>query len=129
MNRNESIADVLQTLPSATVPWLLVTGLTFITAAQFVTMAPVMVGVATLMLGSTLAIQHRVPTQLRLLVVTANLIVYLGLYALFLGALIHQTTLWMPIAPPWFRLTDLGASLWLVILSLQVGVRQIQAAI
>lgn len=128
MNRNDSLPALLEELPHNTVGWLLVGGLTLVTAAQFATMVPVMVGVATLMLGSTLAVRDRVPPQLRLLAMSANLIVYLLLYGLFFGALVHQATLWMPIAPPWFRLTDLGASFWLVILSLQIGVRQIQAA-
>lgn len=128
MNTDDQLTDRLQELSPTLVPWLLVAGLTLVTAAQFVTHVPVMVGVGTLMLGSTLAIRDRVPPQLRLLAFTVNLIAYLVLYALFLGAVMHQTTLWMPIAPPWFRLTDLGSSIWLVILSLQTGVRQIQAA-
>lgn len=129
MNNEHSLPDRLQQLSPSIVPWLLVAGLAMVTAAQFVTHVPVMVGVATLMLGSTLAIRDRVPPQLRLLVMTINLVTYLALYALFLGAVMHRTTLWMPVAPPWFRLTDLGSSIWLVIVSLQVGVRQIQATI
>lgn len=129
MNNNESLPAQLEQLSPATVPWLMISGLAVVTAAQFVPMMPVMTGVATLMLGSTLAVRDRVPPQLRLLAMSVNLLVYLLLYALFLGAVIHQTTLYIPLAPPWFRLTDLGASIWLVILSLQVGVRQIQAAI
>lgn len=128
MDRNDSLPAFLEQLPHNTVGWLLVGGLSLVTAAQFFTMVPVMLGVAVLMLGSTLAVRDRVPPQLRLLAMSTNLIVYLLLYGLFFGALVHQATLWVPIAPPWFRLTDLGASLWLVILSLQVGVRQIQAA-
>jgi hypothetical protein len=129
MNRDHSLPATLQQLAPSLVPWLLATGLGLVTAAQFVTHVPVMVGVAVLMLGSTLAIRDRVPPQLRLLVMTVNLVGYLLLYALFLGAVMHQATLWVPIAPPWFRLMDLGSSIWLVILSLQVGVRQIQAAL
>ncbi len=129
MNNEHSLVDRLQQLSPSIVPWLLVAGLTMVTAAQFATHVPVMVGVATLMLGSTLAIRDRVPPQLRLLVMTINLVTYLVLYTLFLGAVMHRTTLWMPVAPPWFRLTDLGSSIWLVVVSLQVGVRQIQAAI
>lgn len=129
MNSNESLPAQLEQISPATVPWLMISGLLAVTVAQFVPMMPVMTGVATLMLGSTLAVQIRVPPQLRLLAMSVNLLVYLLLYALFLGAVIHQTTLSIPLAPAWFRLTDLGASIWLVILSLQVGVRQIQAAI
>lgn len=128
MNHQESIPDLLEGLHPNTVAWLLVGGLTLVTAAQFFTLVPLMVGVALLMLGSTLSIRDRVPPQLRLLAMTANLLVYLFLYALFLGAVMHKSTLWLPVAPPWFRLTDLGASIWLVITSLQIGVRQIQAA-
>jgi len=128
MNRTDSLPDQLSSIPSSAVPWLLAAGLGLVTAAQFATHVPVMLGVALLMLGSTLAIRDRVPQQLRLLLVSVNLLTYLGLYALFLGAVMHQTTLWMPIAPPWFRLADLGASAWLVVLNLQLGVRQMQSA-
>lgn len=128
MNRQESIPNLFEGLHPNAVAWLLVAGLALVTAAQFFTLVPVMVGVALLMLGSTLSIRDRVPTQLLLLAMTANLLVYLLLYALFLGAIMHKSTLWLPMAPPWFRLTDLGASIWLVITSLQIGVRQIQAA-
>ena len=129
MSQDNSLPESLQQASEALVPWLLMAGLGLVTAAQFVTLVPVMVGVATLMLGSTLAVRDRVPPQLRTLVMSLNLIVYLFLYALFLGAVMHQATLWIPLAPPWFRLMDLGASIWLVTLSLQVGVRQIQAAL
>lgn len=128
MNNSDSLPALLSNIPAATVPWLLAAGLGLVTAAQFATHIPVMFGVALLMLGSTLAIRDRVPPQLRLLVMTVNLLTYLGLYALFLGAVMHQATLWMPIAPPWFRLADLGSSAWLMLLNLQIGVRQIQSA-
>ncbi|WP_145250389.1 hypothetical protein [Aeoliella mucimassa] len=127
MNHDQALPTTLQQLPPSAITWLLGGGLALVTAAQFVTMVPVMVGVGLLMLGSTLAIPQRVPLQLRLLATTTNVLVYLLLYGLFAGATMHHATLWMPVAPPWFRLTDLGSSLWLVILSLQVGVRQIQA--
>ncbi len=129
MNRDNTLPAVLQESSHALVPWLLVAGLGLVTAAQFATHVPVMSGVGALMLGSTLAVRNRVPPQLRLLAMSGNLLTYLFLYALFFGAIVHQATLWMPIAPPWFRLTDIGSSLWLVILSLQIGVRQIQAAL
>lgn len=128
MNRKDSLPDQLRTIPSSAVPWLLAAGLGLVTAAQFATHVPVMLGVALLMLGSTLAIRDRVPQQLRLLLVSLNLLTYLGLYALFLGAIMHQTTLWIPLAPPWFRLADLALSAWLVVLNLQLGVRQMQSA-
>ena len=129
MNRHQPLPVALEQLPYSTVPWLLAAGLGLVTAAQFATHVPVMVGVGLLMLGSTLAVRHRVPPQLRLLAMSVNLIVYLLLYGLFLGAIMHQATLWIPLAPPWFRLMDLGSSIWLVIVSLQLGVRQIQTAL
>ncbi len=128
MNQDSPLTTVLEESSPKLVPWLLIAGLSLVTAAQFVTHVPVMVGVAMLMLGSTLAVRERVPRQLQLLAITANLVAYLFLYALFFGSLVQQAMLWMPIAPPWFRLMDIGSSIWLVILSLQVGVRQIQTA-
>ncbi len=94
-------------------------------AAQWVPQVPVLVGVALLMLGSTLAAGHRVPPQWRLLATSTNLLIYLALYAIFLGAVMHPSATDIP---HWMRLTDLGASTWLVVVSLQQGVRQIQSA-
>ena len=90
MNRNDSLPTLINEIPPAGVPWLLAGGLALVTAAQFATLVPVMLGVAILMLGSTLAIRDRIPPQLRMLAMGANLLVYLLLYALFLGAVIHQ---------------------------------------
>ena len=114
MNHQQALPNALEQLSPNAVTWLLMGGLTLVTAAQFVTLVPVMVGVGLLMLGSTLAIPHRVAPGLQLLAMPANLVVYLLLYGLFAGAVMHQATLWMPVAPPWFRLLDLGSSLWLV---------------
>ncbi|MGI9455277.1 MAG: hypothetical protein ACR2NU_01880 [Aeoliella sp.] len=125
MNRLTLLPSWLADISPARAPLLLALGLTLVATAQFVSLTPVLVGVALLMLGSTLAATERVPPQLRLLAMSINLIVYLGLYALFLGAVMHPSA---PVAPSWIRLTDLGVSAWLVLLSLQLGVRQIQSA-
>ena len=129
MSQPISTTNALEAIPADKIPWLLIAGLVLVTGAQFLPVVPLLLGVAILMLGSTLAVQHRVPPQLRLLATGTNLLVYLSLYAVFLGAVLHSSSLHVQAPPPWLRLADLAASAWLVIASLQLAVRQLQSAI
>ncbi len=118
------LATIEQSLaPKA--PLLLAAGLGLVGLAQFFPLTPVLLGVSLLMLGSTLTISSRIPPQLRLLAMSSNLLVYLTLYGLFLGATLHPSS---PAPHSWFHLLDLASSLCPVVLSLQLGLRQIQSA-
>jgi formate hydrogenlyase subunit 4 len=110
----------------AQVPWLIAAGIALVTMGQFTELVPLLLGVGLLMLGTTMAVSVRVGAPFTGVAVAGNLLVYLGLYALFIGALSHPSP-WQGASPPtWLRLTDLAASAALVIASLRYGLRRLE---
>src|SRR5690606_33024531 len=96
-------------------PWLIVGGLGLVTLGQFTELAPLLLGLGLLTLGTTVAVSVRVQAPFTGVALVGNLIVYLALYALFLGALTHPSPWQGASAPTWLRLADLGTSAALLI--------------
>ena len=110
-------------LPSIA-PWLIAVGLILVLLGQFTELAPILLGVGLLMLGTTIAVSVRVQAPFTTAAVAGNLLIYLGLYALVVGALSHPSP-WQGLpAPAWLRMADLGASAGCIVASLRLGLRQ-----
>lgn len=109
----------------AKAPLLIVIGLGLVMIGQFTELAPILLGVGLLMLGTTIAVGLRVQAPFTTAAVAGNLLIYLALYALFLGALTHPSP-WQGIpAPSWLRMTDLAGSAACIVASLRYGLRQL----
>lgn len=128
MSRSSSIRQDVVELLQLRAPVLLAIGLMVVTLGQLSSAVPMLVGVSLLMLGSTAAVTTRVRSPYLMLAVGVNLLIYLALYGLFLGALTNPGPMGIPASPAWLRLVDLGISAWLVVLSLQLGLRQLDPA-
>ncbi len=109
----------------AKAPLLIAIGLGLVMLGQFTELAPILLGVGLLMLGTTIAVGMRVQAPFTTAAVAGNLLVYLALYALFLGALTHPSPWQGTPAPPWLRMTDLAASAACIVASLRHGLRQL----
>ena len=104
-------------------PWLIAIGLVLVMLGQFTELVPILSGVGLLMLGTTIAVGVRVEAPFTTVAVAGNLLIYLSLYALFLGALAHPSPWQGEPAPSWLRMTDLAASAACIVASLRHGLR------
>lgn len=126
MHPTSSTRQIHATRLTEAAPWLITAGLGMVTLAQFTPFSPVLIGVGLLMLGSTLVVTSRFESPRAFWLIAVNLITYMGLYALFLGALIYPGPLGVEPSPPWVRLADLGVSAGLLVLSLRLGLQRLQ---